>query len=71
MTGMGCMASMDHRGRNLNADRGCLVDVVVAVVEQVRIHCENSVEMMTDIDLVDFAAAAVVVAGNSSNFDSL
>lgn len=66
MTGMDCMASMVNRGRSL-VDRGYPVaDVAVAVVVMGRIHCENSVEMMTDIDLVDFAAA-----GNSSNFDSL
>jgi hypothetical protein len=66
MTGMDCMASMVNRGRSL-VDRGYPVDVVVvvAVVVMERIHFENSVEMMTDIDLVDFAVAA----GNSSNFD--
>jgi hypothetical protein len=72
MTGMDdCMASMENRGRSLSVDRGHfeywhpVAAVVVAMME--RIHCENSVEMMTDIDLV----VAVVAAGNSSNFDSL
>lgn len=58
------MASMDHRGRSLNAGR-ILVKRLRPVVAAGRIRYAYSVEMMTDIDL------AGSDAGNSGNFDSL
>lgn len=69
MTGMDCMASMDHRGRN-QPTAGRILHwrrprPVVAAVAVGNIHCVCSVEMMTDSDLAGSAA------GNSSNFDSL
>lgn len=71
MTGMDCMASMDHRGRSQIAGRILMQQrqrpaaVAVAIGNT---HCACSVEMMTDSDLAGSDADA---AGNSGNFDSL
>lgn len=62
---------MDRRGTNLVVGRHRLDCSSAAVAVLLgRSHCEDSVEMMTNI-VLEAVAVAAAAGGNLSNFDSL